>query len=407
MFYNLSKIRDIIFKFFQQSFRFLNLNQFLQHSKKIWTIVFWMILLHVTFAEGFGSYHTNDDNQLIKTDENGENARIDSRIDQLKSSIWSLENKLAATENKFAIGDDGYYFNDNYDNVYFSGYGYNNNHNYSGYNSYSNDNSEMYGMLEKLQQQVKELQNMIDQIDANFSNFDFRISQLEKQQYSGYQPQIRQGSWSSSKIPLIAGKSNSSPNVITLAPKANNDNRIASDQEKLMKKAEIERENINRILNSIDEQLTSSMRSEKKITPTNPENRQFDESEEYRKAFLLLRNTYKGNKNFTNTRYAFSKFIQNYPQSIMLGNAYYWMAETYMYDQKYNYAAIQYLKGYQAPANERTLDNLMGLSNALFKLGKYQQVCAVIIQIGKEKDQPTISMQREIETLVTKAGCGS
>ena len=188
--------------------------------------------------------------------------------------------------------------------------------------------------------------------------------------------------------------------------KKNDDKIDHTNNEKLTKRAEIENDNINRILHNIDEQLVSSIQSEKAVSTDNISDKAEDSSS-YQNAFTLLKTTYQGNKNFDIARSAFTKFIDTHPKSMMLGNAYYWLAETYMYDKNYNNAAIQYLKGYQAPHNERTLDNLMGLSKALFQLGKYQQVCSTIVQIAKEKDKPTISMQQNIEKLAAKSGCKS
>jgi tol-pal system protein YbgF len=79
---------------------------------------------------------------------------------------------------------------------------------------------------------------------------------------------------------------------------------------------------------------------------------------------------------------AFKQFISKYPQDKLLGNAYYWLGETFYVREDYLQAADQFRQGFETmPEGVKAPDNLLKLAMSLAKLNKKREACVVLQQI--------------------------
>lgn len=107
------------------------------------------------------------------------------------------------------------------------------------------------------------------------------------------------------------------------------------------------------------------------VAPLNTTGEKTDK-EAYEEAYqLLVKSKYADAEN------AFKQFLQNYPKSSLVGNANYWLGETYYVRGQYEYAAgvfsdglTKYEKSTKAP------DNLLKLGLTMENLKKKQEACS-------------------------------
>lgn len=79
---------------------------------------------------------------------------------------------------------------------------------------------------------------------------------------------------------------------------------------------------------------------------------------------------------------AFNRFIQQYPQDKLLGNAFYWLGETYYVREDYLQAADKFRQGFESmPEGLKAPDNLLKLAMSLAKIDKKREACVVLQQI--------------------------
>jgi tol-pal system protein YbgF len=121
----------------------------------------------------------------------------------------------------------------------------------------------------------------------------------------------------------------------------------------------------------------------------------------YNYAFTLL-----NQGKFADARTALQSFIQSYPKDPLVGNAHYWVGETYYADRNFAEAAVQFRKGYEANTKgPKAPDNLYKLGTSLASLGKTQEACVVIA--GAQANHPNASKElaKKIEAEKTRLKC--
>jgi len=105
-----------------------------------------------------------------------------------------------------------------------------------------------------------------------------------------------------------------------------------------------------------------------------------DVAAQYEKAFEFLRLS-----KYDAAEKAFKDFISNNKGSDLIGNAYYWLGETYLSRENYQQAAVQFLKGYQDfPKGNKAPDSLLKLAVSLRSLQKEKEACATLDKLKKE-----------------------
>lgn len=111
-------------------------------------------------------------------------------------------------------------------------------------------------------------------------------------------------------------------------------------------------------------------------------------------------------KKFEEAEKQFAIFVENYSQSPLISNAYFWYGESFFRRNIFDKATIYYLKGYkQAPRGQKAADTLLKLAIALGELGKKQEACGVIAKLESEfPNRPAASIKRCGDTKI-KLSC--
>lgn len=101
--------------------------------------------------------------------------------------------------------------------------------------------------------------------------------------------------------------------------------------------------------------------------------------DQYNAAFSLLRQSA-----FADAEAAFRTFVIEHPTDRLVGNAQYWLGETYFIRGLYDDAAVVFLDGYnQYPDSAKAPDMLLKLSITLNKLGQQQEACATLSELAR------------------------
>ncbi len=128
---------------------------------------------------------------------------------------------------------------------------------------------------------------------------------------------------------------------------------------------------------------------------------------EYQNAYLLLKKKDDAGKiQYDKAQKAFERFISVYPQNPLIGNAHYWIASIYVQEKNYSKAAIEFLSGYKAnPKSGRAIDNLLGLADSLFKIGRSKETCSTLNKLFDEFPNLNSENKRATDDLFKNAGC--
>jgi len=116
-----------------------------------------------------------------------------------------------------------------------------------------------------------------------------------------------------------------------------------------------------------------------------------DDKREYDLALAALKES-----RFADAENLFASFMQKNTHSPLMGNAYFWYAESFYRRGEFDKAAVHYLKGYkQYPKSPKAADNLLKLALALGELKKGKDACAMLNKLDAEyKNRPASSVKR-------------
>jgi|GEM_PF-3636798 len=112
-----------------------------------------------------------------------------------------------------------------------------------------------------------------------------------------------------------------------------------------------------------------------------------DEEQMYTWAYKMMKklNNDSSQDEMMNVIDAFSSFIKQNPDSVLVSNAYYWTGKIYDKFGDSNSAALSYMQGYRSDTTgEKAQYNLVYLANAFVKLGKQNEACAVLKKLHTE-----------------------
>lgn len=88
-------------------------------------------------------------------------------------------------------------------------------------------------------------------------------------------------------------------------------------------------------------------------------------------------------------RSSFQDFIQKFKNNPLVGNAYYWMGETYYAEKNYEKAAVNFINSYKKfPEGTKAVNSLYKLGNSLRKLGKNKDACNAYLKLSDYKNIP-------------------
>lgn len=121
----------------------------------------------------------------------------------------------------------------------------------------------------------------------------------------------------------------------------------------------------------------------------------------YNKAFRLLNQT-----RYADASVQFETFTTKYPKDPLIGNAYYWLGETYYIRRDYVKAADNFRQGFEVlPAGPKAADNLLKLSMSLSALKKNKEACVVLDQILVKFKEKSAAVAQKAESERTRIGC--
>jgi tol-pal system protein YbgF len=122
---------------------------------------------------------------------------------------------------------------------------------------------------------------------------------------------------------------------------------------------------------------------------------------EYHQAFQLLNQA-----RFQEARTMLQGFTQKHPGDPLIGNAYYWLGETYYVEKDFPKAADNFRKGFEAsPEGQKASDNLLKLGLSLSMLGKTPEACVVYTQLGKRFPNLTGAVRQKLDQEKLRLSC--
>lgn len=240
-------------------------------------------------------------------------------------------------------------------------------------------NRAFNGRIEELDHQVSLLTGKLDKI---ITDIDFRITSLEK---NIHDLQTEQAALNNKANENIDGVENSAKNDTssdtdkpesTIKTDNTDSTDKANDTEETKAKDKTNKDN------SIkkDSKDSSGKDSTNKDKDKKTSQGKSGASSQYEKAmeYMRLGKTADAEKSFKD-------FIANNKSSDLIGNAYYWLGETFYTRENYQQAAVNFLKGYQdQTSGNKAPDNLLKLGMSLKNLKKEKEACATFDKLKKE-----------------------
>lgn len=121
----------------------------------------------------------------------------------------------------------------------------------------------------------------------------------------------------------------------------------------------------------------------------------------YESAFSLLKAA-----RYDEAEQGFVGFLKTYPDHALVGNAQYWLGETYYVRGKYDEAAQAFAEGFKKyPKGAKAPDNLLKLGMSLAAMGKKEDACLALAQIDQEFANVAVPVQRRATQEMTRLGC--
>ncbi len=126
-----------------------------------------------------------------------------------------------------------------------------------------------------------------------------------------------------------------------------------------------------------------------------------NEKRDYDSALAALKES-----RFTDAENLFVDFMQKYPSSTLVNNAYFWYAESFYRRGEFEKAAVHYLKCYkQAPKSAKAADSLLKLALSLGEIKKTKDACSILAKLESEFKQRPVSSVQRAKAAKSKFGC--
>ncbi len=126
-----------------------------------------------------------------------------------------------------------------------------------------------------------------------------------------------------------------------------------------------------------------------------------DPREHYDAAFRLLNQS-----QYDRAAELFRAFIEANSDHVLIGNAYYWLGETYYVREQYGRAAERFRQGFEAMTDgPKAPDNLLKLSMSLSQLGRKEQACIVLNQLQGQYGEQSAVIARKATMEAARLQC--
>ena len=122
---------------------------------------------------------------------------------------------------------------------------------------------------------------------------------------------------------------------------------------------------------------------------------------QYESAFSLLKNN-----QHDAAEKEFQAFIDANPDHVLVGNAKYWLGETFYVRGQFEKAARLFAEGYQKnPRGPKAADNLLKLGMSLAGMGNKTDACVALLQLQKDFPSGSAPVLRRAQQEMTRLGC--
>ncbi|KIE04773.1 hypothetical protein NF27_FX00340 [Candidatus Jidaibacter acanthamoeba] len=168
-------------------------------------------------------------------------------------------------------------------------------------------------------------------------------------------------------------------------------------------------------LDSIDEQLTEQnvfkgsdqkalekkAKQEQSLNKTKNSTKDDQGEILYKKAYAAIKE-----KDADKALKSFQEFIDNNSNHVRVSEAQFWIGEINFQAEKYNQAAIRYLKSYQQNSNgDKAPDSLVKLGESLGRLHKVKQACFTFAKFKKEFPNASTFLKKRANEQIESLGC--
>ena len=124
-------------------------------------------------------------------------------------------------------------------------------------------------------------------------------------------------------------------------------------------------------------------------------------SEHYSFAFKLMNQA-----KYAEAGNAFDAFTSRYAKDPLIGNAFYWLGETYYVRKDYVKAADSFRQGYESmPTGPKASDNLLKLAMALGATGKEKESCVVLKQVVSKFGKTSANIKSRADQEMNRLDC--
>ena len=148
-------------------------------------------------------------------------------------------------------------------------------------------------------------------------------------------------------------------------------------------------------------QKNTSYDTAKNATSSAGSNSKTSAKEAYDKAYKMME---KGN--YKEAEQAFTAFMRDYPKSDLVGNANYWLGETYYARKLYQQAAGIFADGFtKYKNNSKAPDNLLKLGLTMNNLGKKQDACTAFKALPTEFPKAAQTLKNRAKAEAKKLNC--
>ncbi len=121
----------------------------------------------------------------------------------------------------------------------------------------------------------------------------------------------------------------------------------------------------------------------------------------YNEAFRLL-----NQNNYAGAEASFRQFTSLYNTDPLIGNAWYWLGETFYVRRDFVKSADSFRQGYKAlPEGPKAGDNLLKLAMSLSALDKDGEACVVLRQVKKNFSSNSQALKAKTEQEIDRLGC--
>ena len=121
----------------------------------------------------------------------------------------------------------------------------------------------------------------------------------------------------------------------------------------------------------------------------------------YDKSFAYLRAS-----KFDNAEKGFSDFITKYKGHELVGNAYYWLGETFFVRKNYKQAGANFIKSYkESPNGNKAYESLLKLATSFSHLDKKKEACSVINKLDGFNSKLANNLKQRVREESSRIGC--